>query len=115
MKFPEHPRIRPLTVKAVLAIQQARSATASVEAQDGAMSASAAEAVFTAPDQLVQACIALMDANGLERIAVIDDGKLLGRLGIAELQKALIAHYENIFTAIELDQKILHLQGTYSC
>ena len=126
MKRPEHPRIRPLTVKTVLASQRTRTAAASAEATDGAMTSSATGgkvldgergvgAVFTTPDQLVHACLALMEANGLDRIAVLDDGKLLGLLGIAELQQALIAHYESIFTAIELDQKILFLQGTYSC
>jgi CBS domain-containing protein len=108
MKVPEHPRIRPLVVKAVLA---------SARRSDGSQSAEAAvaEAAFATLDQSVHACLALMESNGLARIAVFDDGKPLGMLSVAELQRALIAHYESIFTAIELDQNILFLQGTYSC
>ena len=107
MKLPQHPRVRPLIVKAVLASQFARTGSEIAE--------TASETVFTTPEQLVHACLALMEANGLTRIAVIDDGKVLGVLGLAELQKTLIAHYEDIFTAIEVDQKILFLPGVYSC
>lgn len=108
MKLPEHPRIRPLTVKAVLTSQRERDGSASA-------TASAAGAVFATPEQTVQACLASMEANGLARIAVVDDGKPLGALGIVELQKALIVHYESIFAAIELDQRLLFLPGVYSC
>jgi len=108
MKLPEHPRIRPLIVKAVLASQRLGTGSVSPEAM-------VPVAVFATLDQSVQACLSLMEASGLDRIAVRDDGRLLGVLSLAELQKALIRHYESIFTAIELDQKILFLQGTYSC
>ena len=107
-QHPQHPRIRPLIVKAVLSGQCRSAASESVEA-------TAADAVFATPDQSVQACLALMESNGLECIAVLDGGKPLGRLSLAELQKALIAHYENIFAAIEVDQRMLFLQGVYSC
>ncbi len=108
MKVPQHPRIRPLIVKAVLA-SQSRSA--------GSQSAGAATAgaVFATPEQSVHACLALMEADGLNCIAVLDDGKQLGLLSLAELQRALIAHYENIFAAIEVDQRMLFMQGVYSC
>jgi CBS domain-containing protein len=108
MRLPEHPRIRPLIVQAVLARQGARSDSASTEA-------TVAGAVLATPDQSVHACLALMEANGLARIAVVNNSELLGVLSLVELQKALIAHYESIFTAIELDQRILFLPGVYSC
>ena len=34
---------------------------------------------------------------------------------LANMQQAIIAQYESIFQAYELDQLILFLQGTYSC
>lgn len=131
MKLPEHPRIRPLIVKAVLASQRARAASASAEATaseagkplvgnaaGGGVEAErerVAGAVVATPDQSVRTCLALMEANRLDCIAVVDAGETLGLLRLSELQKALITHYESIFTAIELDQRILFLQGTYSC
>jgi len=108
MKVPQHPRISPLIVEAVLASERRSAGSASAEA-------TVAGTVFATPDQSVRVCLALMEDNGLARIAVIADGKVLGVLGIAELQKALIAHYENIFTAIEVDQRMLFLPGVYSC
>jgi hypothetical protein len=108
MKLPEHPRIRPLIVKSVLASQRLSAVSESAETAD-------VGAIFATPDQSVQSCLALMDANGLERIAVVGDSEPLGKLSLLELQKALIAYYENIFTAIEVDQRMLFLPGVYSC
>ena len=70
---------------------------------------------FATPMQTAHACLALMNEKRLDCIPVLEDGKLLGLLSIDDVQKAIIAQYEGIFQAIELDQKILFLQGTYSC
>jgi CBS domain-containing protein len=71
--------------------------------------------VFTTPPQAVHECLTLMSEKQLQHIAVLDNGKLLGLLSIGDLLKAIIVQYERVFQASELDQRILFLQGTYSC
>ncbi|MEI7430750.1 MAG: CBS domain-containing protein [Betaproteobacteria bacterium] len=70
---------------------------------------------FVTPDQIAQSCLALMLEKRLNLIPVMEHGKLIGLLSIVELQQAIITQYESIFQAYALDQKILFLQGTYSC
>ncbi len=71
--------------------------------------------VFATPSQTAQRCLELMNENRLHYIPVIQDGRLLGLLSIGDVLKEIIAQYECIFQAHELDQRILFLQGTYSC
>ena len=70
---------------------------------------------FVTPDQIAQSCLELMLEKRLDYIPVMEHGKLTGLLNIVKLQQAIITQYESIFQAYELDQKILFLQGTYSC
>lgn len=71
--------------------------------------------VSAAPGDAVSACLSLMQAQKSRHLAVIDAGRWLGLLSIEEMQAALLRHYESIFRELELDLKILFMQGTYSC
>ncbi len=71
--------------------------------------------VFATPSQTAQRCLEMMNENRVSYLPVIDDGRLLGLLSIGDLLHEIIVHYERIFQAHELDQRILFLQGTYSC
>lgn len=71
--------------------------------------------VFATPTQTVQSCLDLMNEKRLQYLPVIEDGKPLALPSIADLLKATIAHYERISQAHALDQRIMFLQGTYSC
>ncbi len=161
MKLPQHPRIRPSTVRNLLALKSpavhpvmagatvrdalklmADDDVGALVVLDGgrvagifsereharmaAVGAGTADAtpvshvmtkcgVFATPPQTVQACLELMNAKRLQYIPVIEGGRLLALLSIGDLLEETIAHYERIFQALELDQRILFLQGTYSC
>jgi len=71
--------------------------------------------VHATPELAAQDCLALMRAGQLDCIPVLDQGAVCGLLTLDEVLSALIAQYESIFTAAELDQRIMFLQGTYSC
>lgn len=69
-----------------------------------------------APGDTVTTGLDLMRRQGLDHLAVRgEDGRLLAVLGRDELLGAVVAHHERVIHAEELDQQILHLQGTYSC
>ena len=70
---------------------------------------------FTTPQQTAEECLVVMTENRLHHIPVLENGRPTGLLSLALLQHALLAHYERAFAAFELDQRILFLQGTYSC
>jgi CBS domain-containing protein len=71
--------------------------------------------IHATPRLEVQECLALMRTEQLDCIPVLEEGAVLGLLTLSELQGAIIAQYESIFKAAELDQRIMFLQGTYSC
>ena len=69
-----------------------------------------------APGDMVATALELMRRQGLDHLAVrSEDGRLLALLARDELLAAVVAHHERVIHAEELDQQILHLQGTYSC
>ncbi len=69
-----------------------------------------------APGDTVTKALDLMRRQGLDHLAVrTADGRLAGLLARDELLAAVVAHHERVIHAEELDQQILHLQGTYSC
>lgn len=72
--------------------------------------------VFSAtPQQRAQECLALMTERKLRHLPVLEQGRVFGVLSLDALLYALVAHQESAFAAFELDQRILFLQGTYSC
>lgn len=60
-------------------------------------------------------CLALMLDNHLQHLPVVDVGQLLGLLSRDSLLQAIVAYQASVLTAQALDQRILFLQGTYSC
>jgi len=86
-----------------------------ISQDDSVSAAMMACPVSVAPGELVSACLSLMQAQEARYLAVIDAGRWMGLLSIEEMQAAQLRHYENIFRELELDLKILFLQGTYSC
>lgn len=68
-----------------------------------------------APTDGVRRCMALLKERHGTHVAVLDDGRLVGLLSQADLLAAEIAYHERIFHETEMDQKLLFLQGTYSC
>ncbi len=71
--------------------------------------------VHAEPHLDVFACLTLMKKHRLQYIPVVDRGSLLGLISLSDLQAAVIDQYERVFQELELDLKILFLQGTYSC
>ena len=56
-----------------------------------------------------------MNKKRLQHLPVLEDGKPLALLSMVDLLNETIAHYERISQAHALDQRIMFLQGTYSC
>ncbi|SDI41415.1 CBS domain-containing protein [Propionivibrio dicarboxylicus] len=82
---------------------------------DSVSAAMLARPLSVAPGEAVSTCLSLMQTQGCQYLAVIDVGRWVGLLSVEELQAALLRHYESIFREQELDQKIMFMQGTYSC
>jgi len=70
---------------------------------------------FATPAQGVHECLTLMHEKRLRYLPVVEGGKPLGLLTHDDLLQAVLAYYEHVFQANELDQRILFLPGTYSC
>ena len=70
---------------------------------------------FATPQQTAEECLVVMTENRLHHLPVLENGRAIGLLSLVVLLHALLAHYERAFAAFELDQRILFLQGTYSC
>lgn len=86
-----------------------------ISQDDSVSAAMMAPPVSVAPREAVSTCLSLMQAQEARYLAVIDAGRWMGLLSIEEMQAALLRHYESIFRELELDLKILFMQGTYSC
>ncbi|SRR6266581_7193583 len=71
--------------------------------------------VFATPQDTVSESVALLSGRRIRSLAVFEAGHLVGMLSIDALLKELLAHYERVFKAIELDQLVLFARGTYSC
>lgn len=70
---------------------------------------------FVSPEDSVERCLNLMHERQLHYLPVLSSGKAIALLSPNELLEAMLAHYQRVFKAIELDQQILFLRGTYSC
>ena len=71
--------------------------------------------IIAAPEQAVHDCLEQMQRLGISCLPVVDQGQWLGLLSVEDLQAAQIRQYERVFHELELDLKIMFLQGTYSC
>lgn len=86
-----------------------------ISQDDSVSAAMMAPPVSVTPGEAVSMCLSLMQAQEARYLAVIDAGRWMGLLSIEEMQATLLRHYESIFRELELDLKILFMQGTYSC
>jgi len=111
MGFPRHPRIHSLTMADLLA----RTPSPVPEAAETVSLGASIGAVQAAPQQDIFTGLALMNEHRLDHLPVVEDGRLCGLVSRNDLQAAVIGQYERIFHELELDLKILFLQGTYSC
>lgn len=60
-------------------------------------------------------CLADLEARDAGLALVVEPGECPALLTRETLLRAVVAHQDGIFAAQELDQRILFLQGTYSC
>lgn len=67
------------------------------------------------PGCRVRDCLADLAARGTGLALVVEPGASPALLTREMLLQAMVAHQDGIFAAQELDQRILFLQGTYSC
>ena len=67
------------------------------------------------PQQTAEECLAAMRETKTHFLPVLEDGQAVGLLSLDALLQAIVTHQERVFTALELDLRILFLQGTYSC
>lgn len=111
MEFPRHPRVHSLTMADLLAT----TTSPAREAADTVMPEPFSGAAQASPQQNVFAALALMNEHRLDCLPVVQHGRLCGLVSRNDLQAAVIEQYERIFHELELDLKILFLQGTYSC
>jgi hypothetical protein len=56
-----------------------------------------------------------MMENHLRYLPVREQGKLIALLPREDFLAEMVAYLERVFKENELDQKIVFLQGTYSC
>lgn len=93
----------------------AKAASPAREAAETVLPGPSVSAVQAAPQLDVFTGLALMNEHRLDYLPVVEEGKLCGLVSRNDLQTAVIEQYEKIFHELELDLKILFLQGTYSC
>jgi CBS domain-containing protein len=63
----------------------------------------------------VPQCLSVMMENHLRYLPVREQGKLIALLPREDFLAEMVAYLERVFKENELDQKIVFLQGTYSC
>jgi signal-transduction protein with cAMP-binding, CBS, and nucleotidyltransferase domain len=68
-----------------------------------------------APADGLRHCLALSDERRGGHVAIVDQGRLLGLLSRTDLLAARVVYLEYVYHEIEMDQKLMFLQGTYSC
>ncbi len=60
-------------------------------------------------------CLELMARQQLRHLPVVERGRAIGVLSLDDVLRAVVAHQERVFEAIELDRLVLFARGTYSC
>lgn len=63
----------------------------------------------------VRDCLKQISDQQARTLSLSENGQIIATLSVESLQKDLIDYYEKVFHELELDRKIMFLQGTYSC
>lgn len=71
--------------------------------------------VALSPEDSARHCTGMFAEHGLCYLPVKRGTELIDVLSLEELLGALADHYRNIILAIELDQQVMFLRGTFSC
>jgi len=71
--------------------------------------------VSVTPAALAHECLQLMSAHQLRYLPVEEAGQFVAMLSLDDLLNEIVAHQQSVLKAIQLDQQILFLRGTYSC
>ncbi|MBI5114197.1 MAG: CBS domain-containing protein [Rhodovulum sp.] len=67
------------------------------------------------PDTTVPEALALLTPDGPDHLVVLDDGRLVDLLSRTDLLAELAWHHAEVIREMRLQERIMHLQGTYSC
>jgi len=67
------------------------------------------------PDTMVPEALALLAPDGPDHLVVLDDGRLVDLLSRTDLLAELAWHHAEVIREMRLQERIMHLQGTYSC
>jgi len=71
--------------------------------------------LVAAPDDDVELWLEQTAAQGIDHLPVVDGNRLLGLLFRADLLAESVTYHQSVYNAIDLDQRLMFMQGVYSC
>lgn len=66
--------------------------------------------VMATPDHTVEQCMALMTAEHVRHLPVLDQGRVIGVVSIRDLVREVVSHYEDIVRDMEHDRLFLRTE-----
>ena len=68
------------------------------------------QVVMAKPDYTVEQCMALMTAEHVRHLPVLDQGRVVGVVSIRDLVRATVSHYEEIVRDLDRDRLYLRTE-----
>jgi len=68
------------------------------------------QVVMTTPDHTVEQCMALMTAEHVRHLPVLDQGRVVGVVSIRDLVREVVSHYDDIVRDLEHDRLFLRTE-----
>ena len=68
------------------------------------------QVTMATPDHTVEQCMALMTAEHVRHLPVLDQGRVVGVVSIRDLVKATVSHYEEIVRDLDRDRLYLRTE-----
>ena len=66
--------------------------------------------VMVTPDHTVEQCMALMTAEHVRHLPVLEEGRLVGVVSMRDLVRQIVSHYEDIVRDLEHDRLFLRTE-----
>jgi len=66
--------------------------------------------VVVTPDHTVEQCMALMTAEHVRHLPVLEEGRLVGVVSMRDLVRQIVSHYEDIVRDLEHDRLFLRTE-----
>jgi predicted transcriptional regulator len=68
------------------------------------------QVTMVTPDYTVEQCMALMTAEHVRHLPVLDQGQVIGVVSIRDLVRAIVSHHEDIVRDLEHDRLYLRTE-----